>query len=181
MVIPFLALVAGELRERDVHDLRGKRPVSAAVAPGRVPRVSRLLALALRLDRLVRAGEIADYATLARLGYVSRARVSQILQLLLLAPDIQETLLLLPCTERGRDPIHDGGFTGGNFDRPALQRLLEAIAASQVDCVLVQKVDRLSRSLLEAYRDRQVRLLSRRARELGYELVGSNEKGSELR
>jgi integrase len=70
-----------------------------------VPRVSRLLALALRLDRLVRAGAIADYATLARLGHVSRARVSQILSLALLAPDIQETLLFLPPTERGRDPI----------------------------------------------------------------------------
>jgi site-specific DNA recombinase len=43
----------------------------------------------------------------------------------------------------------DGGFTGGNLDRPALQRLLEAIAAGQVDCVLVAKVDRLSRSLLD--------------------------------
>jgi site-specific DNA recombinase len=43
----------------------------------------------------------------------------------------------------------DGGFTGGNLDRPALQRLLEAIAAGQVDCVLVTKVDRLSRSLLD--------------------------------
>jgi site-specific DNA recombinase len=43
----------------------------------------------------------------------------------------------------------DGGFTGGNLERPALQRLLEAIAAGQVDCVLVQKVDRLSRSLLD--------------------------------
>jgi site-specific DNA recombinase len=43
----------------------------------------------------------------------------------------------------------DGGFTGGNLDRPALQRLLEAIAAGQVDCVLTHKVDRLSRSLLD--------------------------------
>jgi site-specific DNA recombinase len=43
----------------------------------------------------------------------------------------------------------DGGFTGGNLDRPALQRLLEHIAAGQVDCVLVHKVDRLSRSLLD--------------------------------
>ena len=81
------------------------RPTRTAVAPGRVPRVSRLLALALRLDRLVRAGEIADYATLARLGHVSRARVSQILSLVQLAPDIQETLLFLPPTERCRDAI----------------------------------------------------------------------------
>jgi site-specific DNA recombinase len=43
----------------------------------------------------------------------------------------------------------DGGFTGGNLDRPALQRLLQAIASGQVDCVLVNKVDRLSRSLLD--------------------------------
>jgi site-specific DNA recombinase len=43
----------------------------------------------------------------------------------------------------------DGGFTGGNIDRPALQRLLEDIEARRVDCVLVYKVDRLSRSLLD--------------------------------
>ena len=84
---------------------RPARQARLAVTPGRVPRVSRLLALALRLDRLVRAGEIADYATLARLGHVSRARVSQILSLVQLAPDIQETLLFLPPTERGRDTI----------------------------------------------------------------------------
>jgi hypothetical protein len=73
---------------------------------GRVPRVSRLLALALRLDELVRAGVIPDYATLAELAHVSRARISQIMNLLLLAPDIQEALLFLPRTQRGRDPIH---------------------------------------------------------------------------
>jgi hypothetical protein len=84
---------------------RPARQTRVAVTPGRVPRVTRLLALALRLDRLVHAGAIADYATLARLGHVSRARVSQILGLLLLAPDIQETLLFLPPTERGRDAI----------------------------------------------------------------------------
>src|SRR5690242_15575515 len=40
----------------------------------------------------------------------------------------------------------DGGFTGGNVDRPALQRLLAGIEAGQVDAVIVYKVDRLSRS-----------------------------------
>jgi integrase len=94
------ALPAGLRRSR-----RPARQSRVAVGPGRVPRVSRLLALALRLDGLVRAGAIADYATLARLGHVSRARVSQVLSLLLLAPDIQETLLFPPPTERGRDPI----------------------------------------------------------------------------
>ena len=43
----------------------------------------------------------------------------------------------------------DGGFTGGNLDRPALQQLLEDIEAHRVDCVVVYKVDRLSRSLLD--------------------------------
>ena len=43
----------------------------------------------------------------------------------------------------------DGGFTGGNMERPALQRLLADIQAGQVDCVVVYKVDRLSRSLLD--------------------------------
>jgi hypothetical protein len=56
-----------------------------------VPRVSRLLALAHRLDELVRTGVVADYATLAQLAHVSRARMSQILNLLVLAPDNPET------------------------------------------------------------------------------------------
>jgi hypothetical protein len=66
------------------------------------------MALALRFEGLLQQGLIADYATLARLGHVSRARVSQIMSLLGLAPDIQEALLFLPRTQRGRDPIHLG-------------------------------------------------------------------------
>jgi hypothetical protein len=76
-----------------------------AVTLGRVPRVSRLMALALRFEQLCRDGGIADYAALARLGHVSRARISQIVSLVLLAPDIQETVLYLPCVRHGRDPI----------------------------------------------------------------------------
>lgn len=47
------------------------------------------------------------------------------------------------------DHYDDGGFTGGNMDRPALARLLADIEAGRVDCVVVYKVDRLSRSLLD--------------------------------
>src|SRR5262249_36123563 len=47
------------------------------------------------------------------------------------------------------DRYDDGGFTGGNMDRPALQRLLADIEAGKVDCVVTYKVDRLSRSLLD--------------------------------
>ena len=43
----------------------------------------------------------------------------------------------------------DGGFTGANLERPALQRLLTSVEAGEVDCVVVYKVDRLSRSLLD--------------------------------
>src|SRR6266478_1619041 len=43
----------------------------------------------------------------------------------------------------------DGGFTGGNIERPALKRLLADIEAGRIDCVVVYKVDRLSRSLLD--------------------------------
>ena len=63
------------------------------------------MALALRLQELVRTGVVADYAALARLGHVSRARISQIMNLLMLAPDIQEALLFLPQVQRGRDPL----------------------------------------------------------------------------
>ena len=47
------------------------------------------------------------------------------------------------------DRYDDGGFTGGNMDRPALRRLLADVEAGKVDCVVVYKVDRLSRSLLD--------------------------------
>ncbi len=43
----------------------------------------------------------------------------------------------------------DGGFTGGNMDRPALKRLLADVEAGRVDCVVCYKLDRLSRSLLD--------------------------------
>ncbi len=63
------------------------------------------MALALRFEGLLREGVVADYAELARLGHVTRARVSQVMSLLHLAPDIQEAILFLPRVERGRDTI----------------------------------------------------------------------------
>lgn len=102
--------------ESDIHFRRRNRgrkelhassePVRPVLEPGRVPRVARLMALALRFDQLVRSGAIASYTELAELGHVTRARISQIMNLLNLAPDIQEQLLFLPKTTRGRDPIH---------------------------------------------------------------------------
>ena len=65
----------------------------------------RLMALAIRFDRLVREGAVRDYADLARLGHVTRARVTQIMNLLNLAPDIQEDTLFLPRVEGERDTV----------------------------------------------------------------------------
>jgi hypothetical protein len=93
-------------RERGRRELREGPAPRALVPEGRVPRVARLAALALRFEGLVRSGAVANYADIARLGRVTRARVSQVTNLLNLAPDIFEALLFLPRTERGRDPIH---------------------------------------------------------------------------
>jgi hypothetical protein len=81
-------------------------PPQPARALGRVPRVARLMALAIRLEEQVRTGVLASYSQLAELGRVTRACVSQIMNLVNLAPDVQEALLFLPRTERGRDAIH---------------------------------------------------------------------------
>lgn len=83
----------------------GERPPSPAPLPGNLPRVTRLMALAIRFDQLIRDGEVRDLADIARLGHITRARVTQIMNLLHLAPDIQEALLALPRVEQGRDPI----------------------------------------------------------------------------
>lgn len=79
--------------------------VPAEVPMGRIPRISKLMALAIRFDQLIRDGVVANQTEIARLGHVSRARVTQIMDLLNLAPEIQEALLFLPRVERGRDPV----------------------------------------------------------------------------
>ena len=79
----------------------GKMP---APSP-RVPRISRLMALAIHFDSLIRKGIVRDYADLARLGSVSRARITQIMNLLNLTPEIQEKLLFLQGTVPGRDAL----------------------------------------------------------------------------
>ena len=83
----------------------GEKPEKAKVGPGRVPRVSRLMALAIHFDELLRSGRVKNYSDLSRLGRVTRPRVTQIMNLLNLAPDIQETILLLPKSPGGRDAL----------------------------------------------------------------------------
>lgn len=81
-------------------EVRGSRRVDGSS----VPALSRLMATAIRMNRLVEAREVT-YASLARMENLSRARVTQIMGLLNLAPDIQEQILHLPRTVSGHDPI----------------------------------------------------------------------------
>jgi hypothetical protein len=81
----------------------GPETTTSTLVSGRVPRLARLLALAHRFDKLLRDGMVHNLKTLARLGHVSPARISQILSLLHLAPDIQEALLFRSRPEHGRD------------------------------------------------------------------------------
>jgi hypothetical protein len=65
------------------------------------PRVARLVALAHKLETLIRAGRVKDYGELARLAQVSPARIAQIVILGQLAPDIQEYILFLSAEHSG--------------------------------------------------------------------------------
>lgn len=80
-------------------------PRKPPVPAGRVPRISRLMALAIHFDRLVRDGTVADLSALARLAHVTQPRMTQIMNLNHLAPDIQERLLFLPRFAVGRAKI----------------------------------------------------------------------------
>lgn len=83
------------VRPRRQESAKGGQPdqVSGAGSPVRIPRITRLMALAIKFEAMVENGEVRDYADLARLGYVTRARLTQIMNLLLLAPDLQEQIL----------------------------------------------------------------------------------------
>lgn len=82
-------------------------PRAPAVQPGRISRASRLMALAIHFDRLIREGKVADQSELARLAHVTQPRMTQIVNLIQLAPDIQEELLFLPKLTHGRDRLHE--------------------------------------------------------------------------
>ena len=84
-----------------------RRRSAATLEPtaGRILRITRLLALAHHIDGMIRSGELRDWAEAARLIGVTRARMTQIANLLLLAPDIQEAVLDVPCVVKGSDSI----------------------------------------------------------------------------
>jgi len=96
-----------------VRQARGRLVVAEQPRPtervdqGRIPRISRLMALAIHFDRLIREGRVSDQSELARLCHVTQPRITQIMNLNHLAPDIQEALLFLPQVTSGRESIHE--------------------------------------------------------------------------
>lgn len=113
---------------------RGRKEIRQGESPaptpcsGRVPRVARLMALAIRFEEHIRSGIVTDYAELARVAHVSRARITQIMNLLMLAPDIQEAILFLPRTEFGRDRIQMAPNRGSRRRGKLLSPLTRKIA-----------------------------------------------------
>lgn len=83
--------------------VEGPPPTAPERPKGRLPRITRYMALAIYYEDLIRQGHVHDYAEIATLGHVTRARVTQIMNLRLLAPDIQEELITLDRVISGRD------------------------------------------------------------------------------
>lgn len=83
--------------------VEGPPPTAPERPKGRLPRITRYMALAIYYEDLIRLGHVYDYAEIATLGHVTRARVTQIMNLRLLAPPIQEQLLNLTRIVGGRD------------------------------------------------------------------------------
>lgn len=93
-----------------LHSTRKPRegmPAEPVSQRGRLPRVSQVMALAIHFQWTIENGEATDYADLARLAGLSRERMSQIMELVWLAPEIQQEILELPATQTGRFPISE--------------------------------------------------------------------------
>ena len=93
-------------KQAPVHQSPPPEPSAVAMA-GRLPRITRLLASAVRFEGLLQDGTMRDYAELARLGGVSRARITQIMSLRNLAPVIQERILALPATSSLAEGVNE--------------------------------------------------------------------------
>ena len=85
--------------------VEGPPPTAPERPKGRLPRITRYMALAIYYEDLIRQGHVHDYAEIAALGHVTRARVTQIMNLRLLAPDLQERLLFLIRIVGGRNAL----------------------------------------------------------------------------
>jgi len=87
-------------QQRSPNAITEPSPTTAAQEqmPERIPRIARLMALALKFEQMIAQSVVTDYGSLAALGHVSRARLTQIMNLRNLAPDIQEEILFLSAT-----------------------------------------------------------------------------------
>ena len=74
---------------------------------GRIPRIAKLVALASRMQSMIESGEVVSFQQLAELGRISQPRMTQIMSLLNLAPDIQEELLYLTEVIQGKATVHE--------------------------------------------------------------------------
>jgi len=95
-------------RNRRARLVQGTAPPAPKPEPepqGTIPRISRLLALAHHIQELLDTGQVKDLAEVARRGHITRARMTQIMNLLLLAPDIQEEILFLSPTRSGQNAL----------------------------------------------------------------------------
>jgi len=91
---------------------RAKKPKPAEAPASRPPRIATLMALAIHMDQLLREGHVKDQAELARLAGVTRARVTQAMNLLGLAPEIQEKLLFSTTADVQRKSHAERTFRG---------------------------------------------------------------------
>ena len=89
-----------------------KEAVVPGTERGKLPRVAEVLALAIGFDDMIRRGLAKDHTDLARLGCISKERVSQIMRLVWLAPDIQQEVLTLPRTPLGRFHVGEVALRG---------------------------------------------------------------------
>jgi hypothetical protein len=87
---------------KHIELIEGPAPTAPERPKGRLPRITRYMALAIYYQNLIHQGHVNDYAEIALLGHVTRARVTQIMNLRLSAPSIQEQLLNLSRIVCGR-------------------------------------------------------------------------------
>jgi hypothetical protein len=106
------------VREAPDHGLETPAPQAKAdsflkpalLDPSRIPRITRRLVLGHHFERLVQEGIVKDYAEASRLTGMSRARVTQVVNLTLLASEIQEEILLPTRLDIEREPNYEGGL-----------------------------------------------------------------------
>ncbi|HLP83336.1 MAG TPA: hypothetical protein VK157_03215 [Phycisphaerales bacterium] len=138
------AMLSGTFKVAKVGKRAGPRRAATstttstpAIPTGRIPRIARLMALAIKLDAMIRSGEITNQRQLAAVACVTPARVSQIMNLLHLSPQIQEQLLFLPLVTRGKDAITER----------ELRHIITIVCWREQDLALSVPVDKMSHLL----------------------------------